>query len=52
MKRMAIIVIAFLTVTSFFSLNAQWARTYGESKGDGAKSIQQTSDGGYIINKT
>jgi hypothetical protein len=27
----------------------QWDKTYGGSSGDGAYSIQQTSDGGYII---
>ena len=31
------------------SLNAQWARTYGGSQNDAAESIQQTSDGGYIV---
>ena len=29
--------------------NAQWAATYGGASGDGASSIQQTSDGGYIV---
>jgi uncharacterized delta-60 repeat protein len=31
------------------SLNAQWARTYGGSDSDHVRSIQQTSDGGYIV---
>ena len=31
------------------SLNAQWVRTYGGSRLDYADSIQQTSDGGYIV---
>ena len=30
-------------------LNAQWARTYGGSDEDNAYSIDQTSDGGYIV---
>jgi len=39
----------FLIFTSFMSLNAQWARTYGGGGNDEAWSIQQTSDGGYIV---
>ncbi len=27
----------------------EWQKTYGESSGDGAYSIQQASDGGYIV---
>ncbi|MCK4645885.1 MAG: hypothetical protein KAU46_06505 [Candidatus Aminicenantes bacterium] len=27
----------------------EWQQTYGETSGDGAYSIQQTSDGGYIV---
>ena len=38
-----------LVFTSFLSLNAQWARTYGGNSYDSANSFQQTSDGGYII---
>jgi len=29
--------------------NLQWARTFGGSNGDVALSVQQTSDGGYIV---
>ena len=29
--------------------NIQWQKTYGGSNTNGAKSIQQTSDGGYIV---
>ena len=29
--------------------NVQWNKTYGESTADGAKSVIQTSDGGYVI---
>ena len=29
--------------------NLQWAKTFGGSNGDGARSVQQTSDGGYIV---
>jgi REP element-mobilizing transposase RayT len=29
--------------------NIQWAKTYGRTSDDGASSVQQTSDGGYIV---
>jgi uncharacterized protein YuzE len=29
--------------------NLQWAKTYGGTGGDGTFSVQQTSDGGYIV---
>jgi hypothetical protein len=29
--------------------NLQWAKTYGGTSSDGAYSVQQTSDGGYIV---
>jgi ribosomal protein S11 len=29
--------------------NVIWAKTYGGTSGDGAYSVQQTSDGGYIV---
>ncbi len=48
-KRIILATIFFLAFTSFLSLNAQWARIYGGSNWDNARSIQQTSDGGYII---
>jgi hypothetical protein len=38
----------FLIKTNAFG-NVQWAKTYGEAGGDGAYSVQQTSDGGYIV---
>ncbi len=47
-KRIILATIFFLAFTSFLSLNAQWARIYGGSNWDNARSIQQTSDGGYI----
>jgi len=49
MKRVSLVLMFFLTLTSFVYLNAQWARSYGGSGLDTAYSIQQTSDGGYII---
>ena len=39
----------FLVLSPFSSLYAQWARTYGGSRYDYIKSIQQTNDGGYIV---
>ncbi|MFC2160629.1 CFI-box-CTERM domain-containing protein [Acidobacteriota bacterium] len=42
-------IILFLTFTSFLTLNAQWARTYGTSEDEQAFFIKQTQDGGYIL---
>jgi len=47
----------FVSVSSFIislfiagtSYAGQWANTYGGSNDDWAYSIQQTSDGGYIV---
>jgi uncharacterized delta-60 repeat protein len=49
MKVKILALILLFNFTSFLSLNAQWARTYGGSDDDLALSIQQTSDGGYIV---
>jgi uncharacterized delta-60 repeat protein/uncharacterized repeat protein (TIGR02543 family) len=49
MKRIILAIMFFFFFSSFLSLNAQWARTYGGSNSDEAESIQQTSDGGYIV---
>ena len=49
MKGKILALIFFINFTSFLSLNAQWARTYGGSEDDFASSILQTSDGGYIV---
>ncbi len=49
MKKIFFISISLFIYTSFISLNAQWARTYGGDNIDIAHSIQQTSDGGYIV---
>jgi hypothetical protein len=49
MKRIIFVTMFFLVFTSFMFLNAQWAKSYGGSEGGGAASIQQTSDGGYIV---
>ncbi|MHA2611596.1 MAG: InlB B-repeat-containing protein [bacterium JZ-2024 1] len=37
------------TCTATFNLIKTWAKTYGWADSDGASSIQQTSDGGYIV---
>jgi uncharacterized delta-60 repeat protein len=42
-------VVAFLVVSAGVAQAQQWANTYGGPGGDWASSIQQTSDGGYIV---
>ncbi len=49
MKRIILALMFLLVFTSFLSLNAQWAITCGGIVDDSAYSIQQTSDGGYIV---
>jgi len=49
MKRIILVPIFLLALTSFMHLNAQWAKTYGGVNHDYATFIQQTSDGGYIV---
>jgi uncharacterized repeat protein (TIGR02543 family)/uncharacterized delta-60 repeat protein len=49
MRKTILIAIILIIFISFASLYAQWARTYGGSDYDSAYSIQQTSDGGYIV---
>ena len=48
-KRIILAGSLLLIFTSFLSLNAQWAKTYGGIGVDWLKSFQQTSDGGYIV---
>ena len=49
MNRVFLTAIFLFIFTSFMFLNAQWARTYGGIYSDWPKSINQTSDGGYIV---
>jgi len=42
---------AFLIKTDDIG-NVEWSRTYGSFLEDGAKSVQQTTDGGYILTGT
>ena len=42
-------VLFVLLVASFAPAQQRWTRTYGEASGAGAHSVQQTSDGGYIV---
>lgn len=49
MKRVILIPFFLLILTSFTSLSAQWAISYGGNDSDLARTIQQTNDGGYII---
>ncbi|NQT81047.1 MAG: hypothetical protein HQ555_11740 [Candidatus Aminicenantes bacterium] len=49
MKKVILFTMFFLAFTSFLSLHAQWARTYGGIDHEVVYSIQQTSDGGYIV---
>jgi hypothetical protein len=39
----------FLLIKTDAFGNVQWAKTYGGTYADGATSVQQTSDGGYIV---
>ena len=48
-KKAILALMFFLIFISFSFLNAQWARTYGGNDREIANSIQQTSDGGYIV---
>ena len=49
MKRIILVPIFLLALTSFMHLNAQWAKTYGGVNHDCAQLIQQTRDNGYIV---
>jgi hypothetical protein len=49
MRSCAIVAAACLLIQSVALAQPQWQRTYGGAKADGAKSVQQTADGGYIV---
>jgi hypothetical protein len=44
-----IAIIVLLNVAPSLTLNAQWAKTYGGSEEDIARSIIQTGEGGYVL---
>ncbi|MFC2167707.1 hypothetical protein ACFLRW_01895 [Acidobacteriota bacterium] len=49
MKGKILAIVFLLNFTSFLTLNAQWAKTYGGSEEDIAQAIVQIDDGGYIV---
>ncbi len=49
MKVKILTIIFLLNFTSFLTLNAQWAKTYGTSEDEQAYFIKQTIDGGYLV---
>ncbi|MFH1010680.1 MAG: T9SS type A sorting domain-containing protein [bacterium] len=40
---------AFVTAAAFAQPDSLWSRTFGGSGSDGCSSVQQTTDGGYIL---
>ncbi len=49
MKGKIFAIICLLIFTSFLTLNAQWAKTFGTDEDENAFCIQRTNDGGYIV---
>ncbi len=49
MKKLILASILILIIAIPQSLHARWAMLYGGSENDWANSVQQTSDGGYIV---
>jgi uncharacterized delta-60 repeat protein len=48
-KKIIFVAALFFIFTSLALLDAQWAKTYGGKREDCPFSVQQTSDGGYIV---
>lgn len=49
MRKIILVGMLSLTFSSFISLNAQWAKSYGMDGDDEICCIRQTIDGGYIV---
>ncbi|MBL7190209.1 hypothetical protein ISS30_00795 [bacterium] len=45
----ALLLLSLLTIPAFSQPDTLWTRTFGGSDNDRGYSVQQTSDGGYII---
>ena len=46
---LAVVIFLCLGLSAFAQDTLLWSRTYGGSGSDGAYSVQQTADGGYIV---
>ena len=44
-----LLILGIFLLQSSISYASQWAKTYGGSYDDWIQSIQQTSDGGYVV---
>ena len=49
MKKTIPLAVIVCVLTLFMPLQAQWAKIYGDDASDEVLSVQQTSDGGYVV---